>query len=90
MRVRGEDSRGDLVTALLCAGLYPNVSYHLEKRRLVTSDSKTALIHKLSVNNIHKDPFFSSPYFIFDEKVCIISFETSLSLIILPVLKFLF
>ena len=36
---------------------------------LLTSDSKTALIHKSSVNNIVKNPTFPCPYFIFDEKV---------------------
>ena len=58
--------------ALLCVGLYPNVCYHLDKRKLLTADSKTALIYKTSVNLIHKDPKFSSPYFVFGEKVGVV------------------
>ena len=45
--------------------------YHVDKRRLVTGDGKTALIHKSSVNIINKDPKFPSPYFVFGEKVCV-------------------
>lgn len=55
--------------ALLCVGLYPNVCVHKEKRQVLTSDKKIALIHKSSVNIIHKHPSFPSPYFIYEEKV---------------------
>ena len=57
------------IAALLCVGLYPNVCFHKEKRRLLTSEGKSALIHKSSVNLINKEPHFSSPYFVFGEKV---------------------
>ena len=57
------------IAALLCVGLYPNVCFHKEKRRLLTSEGKSALIHKSSVNLINKEPRFSSPYFVFGEKV---------------------
>ena len=57
------------IAALLCVGLYPNVCFHKEKRRLLTSEGKAALIHKSSVNLINKEPRFSSPYFVFGEKV---------------------
>ena len=43
--------------------------FHKEKRRVLTADGKSALIHKSSVNLINKDPKFSSPFFIFGEKV---------------------
>ena len=69
LRVTGEDEKTDMVVALLCVGLYPNVCFHKEKRQLLTSEGKTALIHKTSVNNITKDPKFPSPYFVFGEKV---------------------
>lgn len=57
------------VVSLLCVGLYPNVCYHKEKRQLMTSDGRGALIHKSSINIIAKDPHFPSPYFVFGEKV---------------------
>ena len=69
LRVTGEDEKTDMVVALLCVGLYPNVCFHKEKRQLLTSEGKTALIHKTSVNNITKDPKFPSPYFVFGEKL---------------------
>ena len=57
------------ISALLCVGLYPNVCFHKEKRKVLTSESKAALIHKSSVNLITKDPKFPSPFFVFGEKV---------------------
>ena len=69
LRVTGDDEKSDMVVALLCVGLYPNVCFHKEKRLLITSEGKKALIHKTSVNNITKDPRFPSPYFVFGEKV---------------------
>ena len=62
------------IVALLCAGLYPNICFHKEKRRVLTAEGKSALIHKSSVNLINKDPKFPSPYFIFGEKVVIFHF----------------
>ena len=32
-------------------GNYPNVCMHKEKRKVLTTEAKTALIHKSSVNN---------------------------------------
>ncbi len=57
------------IVALLCVGLYPNVCFHKEKRRVLTAEGKSALIHKSSVNLINKDPRFPSPFFVFGEKV---------------------
>jgi ATP-dependent RNA helicase A len=68
-RVTGPDERTDMIVALLCAGLYPNICFHKEKRRVLTAEGKSALIHKSSVNLINKDPKFPSPYFIFGEKL---------------------
>ena len=39
---------------------------------MLTADNKVALIHKSSVNIINKDPKFSSPYFVFGEKVSLL------------------
>ena len=47
---------------------------------MLTADSKVALIHKSSVNIINKDPKFSSPYFVFGEKVSPFSLSLSPSL----------
>ena len=43
--------------------------YHKDKRQLMTSDGRGALIHKSSINIVSKDPHFPSPYFVFGEKV---------------------
>jgi ATP-dependent RNA helicase A len=53
-------------------GLYPNVCYHKEKRKVLTLESKMALVHKQSVNcnfNNSEDTKFPSPFFVFGEKV---------------------
>ena len=42
---------------------------HKDKRKVLIPGGKSALIHKSSVNLINKDPKFSSPYFVFGEKV---------------------
>ena len=87
LRVTGVDEKTDMVVALLCVGLYPNVCYHKDKRRVLTSEGKSALIHKSSVNLINKDPKFPSPYFVFGEKVGFIWLSLSPSL---PPSTFLF
>lgn len=50
-------------------GLYPNVCYHKEKRKVLTTESRAALVHKSSVNCTNKDIKFPSPFFVFGEKV---------------------
>jgi len=57
------------VTALLNVGLYPNICMHKQKRTVVTTEGKIALIHKSSVNCSNKEIIFPSPFFIFGEKV---------------------
>ncbi|XP_031836743.1 dosage compensation regulator mle isoform X1 [Nomia melanderi] len=65
----GADVRLDTVTALLCMGLYPNVCYHKEKRKVLTTESKAALIHKTSVNCSNFEQNFPFPFFVFGEKI---------------------
>lgn len=63
------DAELDTSLALLCLGLYPNVCYHKEKRRVLTTESKAALIHKTSVNCTNIGVTFPYPFFIFGEKI---------------------
>ena len=65
----GPDPNLDLVTALLCMGLYPNVCYHKIKRKVLTTESKLALIPKSSVNFSNLEQLFQFPFFVFGEKV---------------------
>ncbi|XP_033206508.1 dosage compensation regulator mle isoform X1 [Bombus vancouverensis nearcticus] len=65
----GADTRLDTITALLCMGLYPNVCYHKEKRKVLTTESKAALIHKTSVNCSNFEQNFPFPLFVFGEKI---------------------
>ncbi|ETN58280.1 dosage compensation regulator maleless [Anopheles darlingi] len=69
-----------MTMALLCVGLYPNVCLHREKRRVLTTESKAAIIHKTSVNcggnnsnNIMASSSagtcFPYPFFVFGEKI---------------------
>jgi ATP-dependent RNA helicase A len=57
------------VVALLCFGLYPNICIHKEKRKVLTTEGKAALIHKSSVNCTNREQTFPSPLFVFGEKV---------------------
>ena len=59
------------VVALLCLGLYPNVCVHREKRKVLTTEGKAALIHKSSVNCSNREQTFPSPFFVFGEKVSV-------------------
>lgn len=59
----------DVAIALLCTGLYPNVCFHKEKRKVLTTESKAALIHKTSVNCSNLQVKFPYPFFIFGEKI---------------------
>ncbi|XP_069700585.1 dosage compensation regulator mle [Periplaneta americana] len=65
----GPDPKLDMVTALMCMGLYPNVCYHKEKRKVLTTESKAALIHKTSVNCSNMEQHFPFPFFVFGEKI---------------------
>lgn len=64
-----DDPNLDMSTALLCMGLYPNVCYHKEKRKVLTTESKAALLHKTSVNCSNLAVTFPYPFFIFGEKI---------------------
>ncbi|XP_017779033.1 PREDICTED: dosage compensation regulator [Nicrophorus vespilloides] len=69
METAGLDENLDMVMALLCSGLYPNVAYHKEKRKVLTTESKAALIHKTSVNCSNMEQTFLYPFFVFGEKI---------------------
>ncbi|KAJ3661223.1 hypothetical protein Zmor_005629 [Zophobas morio] len=69
METIGPDPKLDVVMALMCYGLYPNVCYHKEKRKVLTTESKAALIHKTSVNCSNFEQTFPYPFFVFGEKI---------------------
>ena len=58
-----------MVIALLSMGLYPNVCMHKEKRKVLTTKARAALIHKGSVNCSRDIINFPVPYFVFNEKI---------------------
>lgn len=67
----GPDNRLDVVVSLVAYGSYPNVCFHKEKRKILTTEGRNALIHKSSVNcpfSSH-DISYPSPFFVFSEKV---------------------
>ncbi|VDL97470.1 unnamed protein product [Schistocephalus solidus] len=61
------------IAALLTSGLYPNIAYHSEGRRLFTAEGKFALVHKASVN-CRKNATFVFPLFTFTEKASLIKY----------------
>ncbi|XP_069497511.1 ATP-dependent RNA helicase A isoform X2 [Ambystoma mexicanum] len=67
----GPDNKLDLVISLLAFGVYPNVCYHKEKRKILTTEGRNALIHKSSVNCpfTSHDLQYPSPFFVFGEKI---------------------
>lgn len=68
------DDSLDVVVSLLTFGSYPNVCYHKEKRKILTTEGRNALIHKSSVNCpfSSRDMTYPSPFFVFSEKVPIL------------------
>ena len=54
---------------LLGLGMYPNVCYHKEKRKVLTVENKAALVHMSSVNCSNTEVHFPSPFFVFGEKL---------------------
>jgi len=67
----GPDNGLDVVVSLLAFGCYPNVCFHKEKRKILTTEGRNALIHKSSVNCpfSNQDTSYPSPFFVFGEKV---------------------
>ncbi|KAH8277710.1 hypothetical protein KR018_003980 [Drosophila ironensis] len=65
----GDDPQLDIALALLCLGLYPNICVHKEKRKVLTTESKAALLHKTSVNCSNLAVQFPYPFFVFGEKI---------------------
>lgn len=64
-----DDPMLDMSLALLCLGLYPNICVHKEKRKVLTTESKAALLHKTSVNCSNLAVTFQYPFFVFGEKI---------------------
>jgi len=72
--------------SLLAMGLYPNVCFHTGKRKVLTTESKAALVHKSSVNCTNRVVNFKSPFFVFGEKVdvhCFILYDTLIDMLLL-------
>ncbi|XP_030061320.1 ATP-dependent RNA helicase A isoform X2 [Microcaecilia unicolor] len=67
----GPDNNLDVVISLLSFGFYPNVCFHKEKRKILTTEGRNALIHKSSVNCpfSSQDMKYPSPFFVFGEKI---------------------
>uniref|UniRef100_A0A673JEF0 RNA helicase n=1 Tax=Sinocyclocheilus rhinocerous TaxID=307959 RepID=A0A673JEF0_9TELE len=67
----GPDNNLDVVISVLTFGSYPNVCYHKEKRKILTTEGRNALIHKSSVNCpfSNHDMVYPSPFFVFGEKI---------------------
>ena len=65
----GPDPKLDMVIGLLAMGLYPNVCMHKDKRKVLTTEARAALIHKGSVNCNRDAINFPIPYFVFNEKI---------------------
>ena len=65
----GPDPKLDMLVALIAMGTYPNVCMHKEKRKVLTTEAKNALIHKSSVNCTRDAITFPVPYFVFGEKI---------------------
>ena len=65
----GPDPKLDMLVALVAMGTYPNVCMHKEKRKVLTTEARNALIHKSSVNCSREAVQFPVPYFVFGEKI---------------------
>ncbi|CAD5121886.1 DgyrCDS10347 [Dimorphilus gyrociliatus] len=65
----GPDENLDTVTAFLAYAVYPNVCVYKKRRQVITTENKSALIHKSSVNCVQDDLVPSSPFFVFGEKI---------------------
>lgn len=63
----GPDNNLDVVISLLTYGSYPNVCYHKEKRKILTTEGCNALIHNCAFSS--QDITYPSPFFVFSEKV---------------------
>eukprot|EP00063_Salmo_salar_P020735 XP_013995570.1 PREDICTED: ATP-dependent RNA helicase A-like [Salmo salar] len=63
----GPDNHLDVVISLLTYGSYPNVCYHKEKRKILTTEGCNALIHNCAFSS--QDITYPSPFFVFSEKI---------------------
>jgi len=57
----------ELVKAVVCSGLYPNVCQHKEKRMFCTIVDTAAFLHPSSC--LRNDRVFANPWFVYNEKV---------------------
>lgn len=75
------DNNLDVIISLLAFGVYPNVCYHKEKRKILSAEVHNALIHKSSVNCpfSSQDIKYPSPFFVFGEKVKTLNLVLSVS-----------
>ncbi|PIK44367.1 putative ATP-dependent RNA helicase A [Apostichopus japonicus] len=69
LNYHGPDDKLDLAISLLVRGMYPNICFHQEKRKLLTMENRPALIHKSSVNFSKFEQTFPSQFFTFAEKI---------------------
>lgn len=74
------DNNLDVLISLLAFGLYPNVCYHKEKRKILGAEGHNAFIHKSSVSCpfSRQDIKYPSPFFVFGEKVRSLNFFLSM------------
>ncbi|XP_066965317.1 ATP-dependent RNA helicase A protein-like isoform X3 [Macrobrachium rosenbergii] len=63
------DPQVDVLVGLMTLGHYPNICVHKKNQKVRTQESKTAFIHKSSVNFSSKEIHYPSPFFAFGEKI---------------------
>ncbi|XP_069837244.1 ATP-dependent RNA helicase A isoform X1 [Dendropsophus ebraccatus] len=88
----GPDNNLDVVISLLAFGVYPNVCYHKEKRKILTTEGRNALIHKSSVNCpfSSQDMKYPSPFFVFGEKIRTRAISAKVMTMVSPIQLLLF
>ncbi|XP_050424039.1 dosage compensation regulator-like isoform X2 [Adelges cooleyi] len=65
-----DDSKLDLLSAILTVGFYPNIGYHLTSNKMLTEGKEIAYIKKGSINcQEDKEDQFASPFFVFAERI---------------------
>lgn len=65
----GYDENLDVIIAFLAYAVYPNICVYKKRRQVITTENKSALIHKSSVNCVPDDLVSPSPFFVFGEKI---------------------
>ncbi|CAF4045747.1 unnamed protein product, partial [Rotaria sp. Silwood1] len=62
--VEQSHSKLDIVILLLCFDIYPNVCFHISKRKLLTNEGREALLNENFVNYGREIPIFPSSFFL--------------------------